>query len=90
MGRDAEPVARLVYRISQASRRLGVGETVLRHMIDSGELKAVRLRGRLAITDAELRAFIERLPEARREAPVAPPYGAGLPGSGSAGLPEAH
>jgi excisionase family DNA binding protein len=54
-----------VHRVSQVSKVLGIGETSVREIIAAGELRAVRLCGRLAVTEEALREYIAGLPDAR-------------------------
>ncbi len=53
-----------LFRVSQIPETLGLGETTVRKMIKSGELKAVRVRGMLAVTEDALNEFIAALPDA--------------------------
>ncbi len=60
-----EGTDRKIYRVSQLPRVLGLGETVIREEIAAGRLKAVRLRGFLAVTDEALAEYVAALPKVR-------------------------
>lgn len=54
--------APLAHRINDAARRLSVGRTTLYELINSGELKTIKIGGRTLIPESELqRAIASRL-----------------------------
>jgi excisionase family DNA binding protein len=58
----------LVYSIPDAARRAGLSSSNVRLRIQSGELKARQMGRRVLILDADLRAWLEALPSAKKEA----------------------
>lgn len=54
-----------IFRVSQLPQILPLGETSIRKEIAEGNLRAVRLRGRLVVTQEALADYIAALPEAQ-------------------------
>jgi excisionase family DNA binding protein len=59
------PPERLAYGVLEAARVVGCGRSMIYVLLASGQLKAVRLRGRTLIPADELRRFLDALPPAR-------------------------
>ena len=58
---SGEPVARLLYRVSEAALALGLSRAKVYELICSGALQAVRIDGSRRIKAAELKAFVDSL-----------------------------
>jgi excisionase family DNA binding protein len=58
----------LSYSIPDAARRAGLSSSNVRLRIQNGELKARQMGRRVLILDADLRAWLEALPSAKRGA----------------------
>lgn len=59
----------LIHRIPDACARLGIGRTTLHHMIKRGEIKPIKLGGRVVIPEEELQRIVsERLNAAKAAA----------------------
>ena len=56
-----QPVARLLYRISEAAVALGLSKAKVYELINSGAIEAVRIDGARRIRAAELEAFVASL-----------------------------
>jgi excisionase family DNA binding protein len=56
-----QPVARLLYRISEAAVALGLSKAKVYELINSGAIKAVRIDGARRIRAADLEAFVASL-----------------------------
>jgi excisionase family DNA binding protein len=56
-----QPVARLLYRISEASVALGLSKAKVYELINSGAIEAVRIDGARRIRAADLEAFVASL-----------------------------
>lgn len=54
-----------IFRVSQLPQILPLGETSIRKEIKAGNLRAVRLRGCLVVTQEALADYIAALPEAQ-------------------------
>jgi excisionase family DNA binding protein len=58
---SAEPVVRLLYRVSEAASALGLSRAKVYELINSGALRAVRIDGARRIKAADLEAFVASL-----------------------------
>ena len=58
---SGEPVARLLYRVSEAALALGLSRAKVYELINSGALQAVRIDGARRIKAADLEAFVAAL-----------------------------
>ena len=76
-----QPVARLLYRISEAAVALGLSKAKVYELINSGAIKAVRIDGARRIRAADLEAFVASL---GKDAACCPPRG----GAGKAKAPS--
>jgi excisionase family DNA binding protein len=56
-----QPVARLLYRISEAAVALGLSKAKVYELINSGAIEAVRIDGARRIRAADLEAFVKAL-----------------------------
>jgi excisionase family DNA binding protein len=56
-----QPVARLLYRISEAAVALGLSTAKVYELINSGAIEAVRIDGARRIRAADLEAFVASL-----------------------------
>ena len=56
-----QPVARLLYRISEAAVALGLSKAKVYELINSGAIEAVRIDGSRRIRAADLEAFVKAL-----------------------------
>jgi excisionase family DNA binding protein len=56
-----QPVARLLYRISEAAVALGLSKAKIYELINSGAIEAVRIDGARRIRAADLEAFVASL-----------------------------
>ena len=56
-----QPVARLLYRISEAAVALGLSKAKVYELINSGSIEAVRIDGARRIRAADLEAFVKSL-----------------------------
>lgn len=56
-----QPVARLLYRISEAAVALGLSKAKVYELINSGAIEAVRIDGARRIRTADLEAFVASL-----------------------------
>jgi excisionase family DNA binding protein len=56
-----QPVARLLYRISEAAVALGLSKAKVYELINSGAIEAVRIDGARRIRAADLEAFVAEL-----------------------------
>jgi excisionase family DNA binding protein len=56
-----QPVARLLYRISEAAVALGLSKAKVYELINSGAIEAVRVDGARRIRAADLEAFVASL-----------------------------
>jgi excisionase family DNA binding protein len=45
--------------VKQAAQKLSIGETTLRSIIRAGELKVVKIRGKLQLAEDDLEAFLQ-------------------------------
>jgi excisionase family DNA binding protein len=62
---QAEPESRpLSYTFKGAARATGLGVTTLRREVRAGRLKKTKVRGRVLITDEELRRYLAENAEA--------------------------
>jgi excisionase family DNA binding protein len=52
---EARPLA---YSVKAAARATGLGESTVRREIRAGRLKKIHVRGRVLITDEELRRYL--------------------------------
>jgi excisionase family DNA binding protein len=59
-----EPVARLLYRVSEAALALGLSRAKVYELINSGALRAVWIDGARRVRAADLEAFVASLGEA--------------------------
>lgn len=57
---------KLCYSIPEAGALLGVSRTTVYELIKSGELTAIRVGGRRAVTPEALRTFVDRASKAER------------------------
>jgi excisionase family DNA binding protein len=55
---EAPAVERLCYRISDASRAIGVGRTTIYHLIREGKLTLIKIGGRSLVTATSLHELI--------------------------------
>ena len=58
---SGEPVARLLYRVSEAALALGLSRAKVYELINSGALQSVRIDGSRRIRAADLEAFVAAL-----------------------------
>ena len=58
---SAEPVARLLYRVSEVASALGLSRAKVYELINSGALRAVRIDGARRVKAADLEAFVASL-----------------------------
>jgi excisionase family DNA binding protein len=56
-----QPVARLLYRISEAAVALGLSKAKIYELINSGAIEAMRIDGARRIRAADLEAFVASL-----------------------------
>jgi excisionase family DNA binding protein len=56
-----QPVARFLYRISEAAVALGLSKAKVYELINSGAIEAVRIDGARRIRAADLEAFVASL-----------------------------
>lgn len=64
MRRDLAPPPRTAYRIREAAASLGISDRQVRRLIESGQLAAKRLGGRVVIPAAALDALLDAAPSA--------------------------
>jgi excisionase family DNA binding protein len=58
---SGQPVARLLYRVSEAALALGLSKAKVYQLINSGALEAVRIDGARRIKADDLEAFVASL-----------------------------
>ncbi len=58
---DSEPVARLLYRVTDVAAALSLSRAKVYELITSGALRSVRIDGARRIRAAGLEAFVESL-----------------------------
>ena len=58
---NSEPVARLLYRVTDAAEALSLSRAKVYELITSGALRSVRIDGAHRIRAADLEAFVESL-----------------------------
>jgi excisionase family DNA binding protein len=58
---NSEPVARLLYRVTDAAEALSLSRAKVYELITSGALRSVRIDGARRIRAADLEAFVESL-----------------------------
>jgi len=58
---NSEPVARLLYRVTDAAEALSLSRAKVYEPITSGALRSVRIDGARRIRAADLEAFVESL-----------------------------
>lgn len=56
-----EPVARLLYRVTEVAEALGLSRAKVYELITSGALRSVRIDGARRIRAADLEVFVESL-----------------------------
>lgn len=61
-------VPRRAFKPSEVAEQLGCSESYVYTLIRTGEMKAVKLAGRLTVLDEDLDAFIEKLKAEREQA----------------------
>lgn len=64
----SKDVPRRAFKPSEVAEQLGVSERYVYTLIETGELKAVKLAGRLSVLSEDLDAFIEVLKKEREQA----------------------
>jgi excisionase family DNA binding protein len=58
---NSEPVARLLYRVTDVAEALSLSRAKVYELITSGALRSVRIDGARRIRAADLEAFVESL-----------------------------
>jgi len=58
---NSEPVARLLYRVTDAAEALSLSRAKVYELITPGALRSVRIDGARRIRAADLEAFVESL-----------------------------
>lgn len=52
--------ARLTYTVAEAADVLGIGESLLRRLIDRGDFPALRLGGRVVVSKLAVQSMLEQ------------------------------
>ncbi|MEO7018335.1 MAG: helix-turn-helix domain-containing protein [Leifsonia sp.] len=64
MSRNAEPASRLLYRIEEAQEQLGgIGRTKIYELMNTGQLKTVKIGRRTFVAQSALAEYVSRLTE---------------------------
>jgi excisionase family DNA binding protein len=58
---NSEPVARLLYRVTDAAEALSLSRAKVYELITSGALRSVRIDGARRVRAVDLEAFVESL-----------------------------